>query len=134
MKLKIAFILRLLVAIILLQTLYFKFGGHPEAVHIFTTLGVEPYGRILLGCIELIVAIGLLLPKTKVKASIVCIGLMMGALGFHVFTPLGIEVKWEGNSDHGQLFLMASLSLIFKALNLLLLKKSSKPKLSKKTK
>ena len=57
---KINFILRLIVAIILLQSLYFKFSGHPEAVHIFTTLGVEPWGRLILGFFELIVGVALL--------------------------------------------------------------------------
>ena len=52
---KINFLLRLIVAIIFLQSLFFKFSGHAEAVHIFTTLGVEPWGRIVLGCIELII-------------------------------------------------------------------------------
>ena len=54
---KITFVLRLVVSIILLQSLLFKFSGHPEAVHIFSTLGVEPWGRLGLGCIELIIGI-----------------------------------------------------------------------------
>lgn len=62
---KLSFFLRLIVAVILLQTLYFKFGGHAEAVHIFSTLGVEPWGRIGLGCVELFVALTLLIPKTQ---------------------------------------------------------------------
>ena len=46
---------RLVAAAILAQTLFFKFTGAPEAVHIFTTLGVEPFGRIGLGVVELTV-------------------------------------------------------------------------------
>ena len=46
MKHKISFAIRLLVAIILFQSLYFKFGSHEQAIHIFTTLGVEPMGTI----------------------------------------------------------------------------------------
>lgn len=110
MSSKISFFLRLIVAVILLQTLYFKFGGHAEAVHIFTTLGVEPWGRILLGCIELIVAVGLLIPRTQVLASFASLGVLFGAIGAHFFTPLGIIVEWNGNSDGGQLFFMAVLS------------------------
>jgi putative oxidoreductase len=65
---KINVLLRLVVSIILLQSLYFKFSGHPEAVHIFSTLGVEPWGRYILGGIELITGIALLVPKTKITA------------------------------------------------------------------
>jgi uncharacterized membrane protein YphA (DoxX/SURF4 family) len=81
---KINFLLRLIVAIILIQSLYFKFTGHAEAVHIFSTLGVEPWGRILLTCIELIVGIALLLPKTKHIATWAALGIMIGALGTHL--------------------------------------------------
>lgn len=110
MNSKISFVLRLIVAIILLQTLYFKFGGHAEAVHIFTTLCVEPWGRIVLGCIELIVAIGLLIPRTQILASFASLGVLFGAIGAHLFTSLGIIVEWNGSSDGGQLFFMAVLS------------------------
>ena len=56
-------VLRLTVAIVLLQTLYFKFTAHPDSVYIFSELGVEPWGRIGLGIVELIVAILILYPK-----------------------------------------------------------------------
>src|SRR6056300_367397 len=105
MKISISFILRLIVAIILIQSLYFKFTGHSEAVHIFSTLGVEPWGRIGLGCLELLVALTLLIPKTQVLASFASLGVLGGAIGAHLFTPLGIVVHWDGNSDNGQLFL-----------------------------
>ena len=42
-------VLRLVPAIILLQTLYFKFSAAPESVFIFEQLGLEPWGRIGLG-------------------------------------------------------------------------------------
>ena len=117
---KINFVLRLLVAIILLQSLYFKFSAHPEAVHIFSTLGVEPWGRLILGCFEFIIGIALLLPKTKISALFVSIGLMIGALGAHLFTPLGIVVEWDGNSDNGQLFMMAVIAFILSIISLIL--------------
>ena len=135
MAAKISFILRLIVAIILLQTLYFKFGGHPEAIHIFTTLGVEPWGRILLGCVELVVAIGLLIPRIQILASFASLGVLFGAIGAHLFTPLGVVVKWNGNSDNGQLFFMAVLSFSLILIHLLLFcyqKKYSLSKLIKK--
>jgi putative oxidoreductase len=64
MKQKISFTIRLIIAIILLQSLYFKFGGHDQAIHIFSTLGVEPWGRYLIGVIELLLSITILLPTT----------------------------------------------------------------------
>ena len=69
MKHKISFTIRLIVAIILFQSLYFKFGGHEQAIHIFSTLGVELWGRFLLGGIELVLGITILLPITKSIAN-----------------------------------------------------------------
>jgi hypothetical protein len=103
----ISWILRIIAAGILLQTLYFKFGGKPEAVYIFSTLGVEPWGRIALGVLELITAILLLLPSTVWLGAVVGVGLMVGALGAHV-AILGIEVQDDG----GNLFILALLTLV----------------------
>ena len=111
MKHKFSFTIRLLVAIILLQSLYFKFGSHEQAIHIFTTLGVEPWGRFLLGGIELVLAIGILLPTTKSIANTLGL-LMIGAVGAHLFTPLGIVVRWNGQNDGGQLFIMGVIVII----------------------
>ena len=112
MKHKFSFTIRLLVAIILLQSLYFKFGSHEQAIHIFTTLGVEPWGRFLLGGIELVLAIGILLPTTKSIANTLIGLLMIGAVGAHLFTPLGIVVRWNGQNDGGQLFIMGVIVII----------------------
>lgn len=95
-------VLRLMAAVIMLQTLYFKFSASEESVYIFTTLGMEPWGRIGIGCLELIASILILYPKTTGVGSILGIGLMSGALFFH-FTKLGFEVKGDG----GQLFFYA---------------------------
>ena len=46
----VSWLLQLVAAGILLQTLFFKFTGAEESVYIFTTLGVEPWGRIRVGC------------------------------------------------------------------------------------
>lgn len=119
MKNKIFFFLRLIVSVILLQSLYFKFGGHAQAVHVFSTLGVEPWGRNLLGSLELIVAIGLLFSKTQILASLATLGLMTGAIASHLFTPLGIEVKWDGNNDGDQLFFMAVISFVLILLHII---------------
>ena len=109
--------LRLIAAIIMLQTLYFKFTAHPEAVHIFSTIGMEPYGRIGVGIGELIASAMLLIPTTVWMGAVLGIGLMMGALFFHLTTPLGIQVMFtDANgqmiNDHGQLFLMALIVLV----------------------
>ena len=112
MKHKISFTIRLLVAIILLQSLYFKFGSHEQAIHIFSTLGVEPWGRILIGVIELVLAIAILLPTTKSIANTLTGLLMIGAVGAHLFTPLGIVVRWNGQNDGGQLFAMGVAVII----------------------
>ncbi len=117
---KIFFLLRIIVAVILLQSLYFKFSGHPEAVHIFSTLGVEPWGRLALGGVELIVGLALLVSKTKIIALFAAIGLMFGAIGSHLFTPLGIVVKWQDQSDNGQLFIMAITALVCSIISILL--------------
>lgn len=103
-------VLKLIAAVIMLQTLYFKFTAAEESVFIFTTLGMEPYGRIGIGVMELIASILILIPKTTVYGALLAIGLMAGALFFHI-TKLGIEVK----NDGGQLFVYALLVLLSSA-------------------
>src|SRR5262245_5196773 len=100
-------ILRLLAAIILLQTLYFKFSAAPESVYIFSKLGMEPWGRIGTGVLELIAGILLLIPATTAFGALLAIGLMAGAIFFHI-TKLGISVQDDG----GQLFIYALLVFI----------------------
>jgi uncharacterized membrane protein YphA (DoxX/SURF4 family) len=82
-------ILRLVAAVILLQTLYFKFTAHPESVKLFTRIGMEPYGRIGTGILELITAILLLIPRYTGYGAILGLGLMTGAIYFHL-TKIGI--------------------------------------------
>ena len=103
---KLGLAARLVAAAILGQTLFFKFSGAPEAVHIFTTLGVEPFGRIGLGIVELLTAIALLLPATRALGAVTTVGLMVGAIGSHL-GPLGIEVQGDG----GTLFVLAIVTL-----------------------
>lgn len=93
---------RVLASGILLQTLYFKFGGHPDSVALFTELGVEPYGRIGLGIAELITALMILVPRTTALGAIVGLFLMLGAIFTHVFI-IGIEFRGDG----GALFSLA---------------------------
>jgi putative oxidoreductase len=97
---------RIIAAIILLQTLYFKFSGAAESVYIFSTVGMEPWGRIGVGVLELVAAILLLTNSTAWLGAALSSGLMAGALLMHV-TLLGIVVQ----NDGGQLFLYALVVL-----------------------
>ena len=83
-------LLRIIAAVILLQTLYFKFTAQPESVELFTKLGMEPWGRIGTGIAELITAILLLIPRTTLLGAVMGVGLMSGAIFFHL-TKLGIN-------------------------------------------
>jgi uncharacterized membrane protein YphA (DoxX/SURF4 family) len=100
-------VLRIIAALILLQTLFFKFSGAEESVFIFSTLGMEPWGRIGIGILELIASILILYPRTSVPGAMLGAGLMSGAIFFHL-TKLGIVVK----NDGGQLFIYALLVFI----------------------
>ena len=102
----IIWVLRILAALILLQTLYFKFTAHPQSVHLFTILGMEPWGRIGTGVLELIASILILYPKTTGLGATLGAGLMAGAIFFHL-TKLGII--FEGDSV---LFIYAVITFI----------------------
>src|SRR5450631_4262027 len=82
-------VLRLVPAIILLQTLYFKFTAHPQSVKLFTEIGMEPYGRIGTGVLELIAATLILIPRYTGYGAILGLTMMTGALYFHL-TKIGI--------------------------------------------
>jgi hypothetical protein len=94
--------LALAIAVILLQTLYFKFTGSIESVYIFEKTGLGDAGRIGSGIVELIAAVLLIVPRTRVLGAILALGTICGALFFHL-TSLGIEVMGDG----GTLFYLA---------------------------
>ncbi|WP_412465085.1 DoxX family protein [Flavobacterium mekongense] len=100
-------IVKLTAVIILLQTLFFKFSGALESIYIFQTLGIEPYGRIGSGVIELIASILILIPKTTLMGALLGFGTMLGAIFSHIFV-LGIEVQDDG----GTLFILAIITLL----------------------
>lgn len=106
-------------AIILLQTLYFKFTAQPESVYIFSKLGLEPYGRIGSGVVELIISLLLLLPKTRILGSFLGLGVISGAILSHLFV-LGIEVQ----NDGGTLFFLA-LTVFICCLLILIIEKET---------
>ena len=91
----ISWVLRITAAIILWQTLYFKFTAHPESVELFTKLSVEPWGRIGTGVIELIVGILLIVPTTAFFGAFFGAGVMSGAIFSHL-TIIGIVSKNDG--------------------------------------
>jgi len=91
---------RVLAAIILLQTLFFKFTASPESVYIFTTIGMEPW-RIGVGVLELIPS-----SPSHFGTAWIGAGLALGLIGWstrYAPTLLGIEVQGDG----GQLFIYA---------------------------
>lgn len=100
-------IVKLIAVVILVQTLFFKFTGAEESVYIFTTLGIEPFGRIGSGIVELIAAVLILIPRTTLLGALMALGTMVGAIFSHLFV-LGIVVK----NDGGELFILAIITLI----------------------
>ena len=111
----LSWLLRLTAAIILLQTLFFKFTGAPESVYIFTKVHAEPWGRIGSGIVELVAAVLLLTPRFNWLGSVIALGVMAGAIVSHL-TVLGIEVQ----GDKGLLFALALIVFIASATNLAL--------------
>jgi len=109
--------LRLIAAVILLQTLFFKFSGARESVYIFSTLGLEPWGRIGSGVLELIAAVLLIIPGTVVYGAALSMGVISGAIVSHL-TKLGIALP--AVDDHGELFALAVVVFVCSASVLML--------------
>jgi len=110
-------LLKIAIAVILLQTLYFKFSAHPDSVYIFTQLNLEPYGRIGIGVLELLTAVFLFKKSTEIYSMLLSIGLMSGAMYSHI-TKLGFVV----NNDGGLLFSLALIVWIM-SVSLLIIKR-----------
>ncbi|MFK7838894.1 MAG: DoxX family membrane protein [Bdellovibrionales bacterium] len=112
------------ISFVFIQSLFFKFAGAPETVHIFTTLDnwandtfgisglfLSPgvFNAYVIGSAELGASIMLitgLITKFKILTplgALMALGIISGAITFHLFTPLGIEVQGDG----GTLFFMA---------------------------
>lgn len=120
----ISWALAVFVAFVFLQSLPYKFSAHTETELIFSTIGqwmssiglpqsfsdgFANFGGYIIGSIELIAAILLLLPKTRFWGALLGLGVMSGAVFFHLFTPLGVNrvIDEAGNTDGGVLFYMA---------------------------
>jgi uncharacterized membrane protein YphA (DoxX/SURF4 family) len=100
-------VIKLIAVIILLQTLYFKFTGASESIYIFSTLGVEPFGRIGSGIVELVASILILIPRTTLLGALLGLVTMAGAILSHLLF-LGIEVQ----NDGGTLFVLALVTFV----------------------
>ena len=98
----LSWVCRIVAAVILLQTLCFKFTGADESVYIFTKVGLEPWGRYASGIAELLAAALLFFPRTTAIGGLLAASIMVGAIGSHL-TKLGIVVK----NDGGLLFVLA---------------------------
>jgi putative oxidoreductase len=117
----VSWILQAIVALILFQTLFFKFTGAEESRYIFEKLGLEPWGRIGSGIVELVACVLLLHPRTATLGAILSLGVISGAIVSHV-TRLGIVVKDDG----GLLFVLALVVFIGSAI-ILVLRRSTVP-------
>jgi uncharacterized membrane protein YphA (DoxX/SURF4 family) len=98
---------RIIAAVLMLQTLYYKFTGAPESVYIFTQVGMEPEGRYATAFAELVASVLILIPQTSLVGASIALFIMIGAIATHI-AILGIEVM----HDHGQLFIYAIIVAI----------------------
>ena len=118
-------IARLVAAVILLQTLFYKFSASKESVYIFSKLGAEPWGRIGSGVMELIASILILIPRTTAYGALLGLGIMGGAILSHIFV-LGFVVE-----DDGGLLFIYSLLVFISCLYLVWIYRKSLPILNK---
>ncbi len=107
----VAWVAQVVAAVILVQTLYFKFTAAPESVRLFTTLGLEPAGRIGSGVAELIAAVLLLWPRRAFWGALLALGVMGGALHAHL-TKLGLVVDDDGGLLFGLAVTVAVCALV----------------------
>jgi putative oxidoreductase len=103
--------LRIVAAVILLQTLFFKFTGAPESIYIFSKVGLEPWGRIGSGVAELMAAILILIPPTTWLGAGLALAVMVGAIFSHL-TLLGIVVMDDGGLLFGLALAVAACSVV----------------------
>ena len=115
--------LRLIVAVILVQTLFFKFTAAKESVYIFSSLGMEPWGRVGSGVFELVASILLLIPSTITLGAAMAMAATGSAILFHLFR-LGIALTAVG--DRGELFALAIVVTLCSA-GILLLNRQDLP-------
>ena len=113
-----SWVLQIVIAVILGQTLFFKFTGAPETKALFEVLGAEPIGRYATACAELLAVVLLLIPRTSVIGAVVSLGVISGAILSHL-TKLGVSIDPQklGNPNleplaGPSLFVMAVIVLV----------------------
>jgi hypothetical protein len=106
----VLFVLSAYIAFVFVQSLFFKFTGSEESIFIFATLrdwsGIglfEPFGRFFIGASELVAAILLFVSRVRFVGAGMALVIISGAIVFHLFTPLGVEIMGDG----GLLFALA---------------------------
>ena len=136
---KIPWVLAIFIAIVFVQSLFFKFTNSFETQHIFGTIGewmatiglpdsvsgnFANYGGYAVGSVELIAAVLLLIRPTQFAGAVIAWVVISGAIFFHLFTPLGVSVviNAAGERDGGQLFAMAC-GVWFSALTIAFMRK-----------
>lgn len=132
-------ILAVFIAVVFVQSLFFKFSNSFETRHIFSTIGdwmaavgfptglaegFATYGGYTVGSIELLAAILLLIRRTQVVGAAISFCVISGAIFFHLATPLGVSVIIDeaGTRDGGQLFSLA-IGVFVSSLGLLWLRR-----------
>ncbi|MFT3956483.1 MAG: hypothetical protein QM722_19505 [Piscinibacter sp.] len=124
----LAWALTLYIAFVFVQSLFFKFSNSPETQYIFGTLDAwgaglgfpglfapsGPFSQYVVGSAELVASslllAGLLLHRPLLHAggALLALGVISGAIFFHLFTPLGVQVRnTDGSLDGGELFALA---------------------------
>lgn len=101
-KIVLSWLASIIAAVIMLQTLFFKFTGAEESIYIFSALGIEPWGRFGSGFSELFASILILIPRFRWFGALMGLGIMSGAIASHILV-LGISVQ----NDGGLLFFYA---------------------------
>lgn len=107
----ISWICRITAAVIMLQTLFFKFTGAPESIYIFTKVHMEPWGRYGTGTVELIASILLMSSRHCWLGALLALGVMAGAIFSHL-TLLGIVVQNDGGLLFGLAITVTICSLV----------------------
>lgn len=118
--------LTLYIAFVFIQSLFFKFTDSVETQYIFGTL--EAWGgslgwpglfahdgifsQYVVGTGELIASLlllaGLRVTLLRPAGALMAMGVISGAIFFHLFTPLGVSVlNADGSHDGGELFALA---------------------------
>lgn len=113
--------------LILLQASVFKFIGAPETIQIFTLIGIEPWGRILIGIAEVGAGVMLLVPRMAALGAALAFGVISGAIASHL-TVLGIAIEAIG--DSGEMFGMA-LAVFVSSLIVLIIRRRELPIIGK---